>query len=146
MTGMIPLCNPEAPGLHGKPMLNHLEAHAQEEQRHAKRLVLSLRVHLLGHDGRDEMLLSYDWSTHGVFLRACNPPPVGTVLEMYMVVGVPAHKVSLRGRVVRVRWAEDRLRGLPPGAGVHLEEVPASLGRLLDEASVRVGSLRPAAT
>jgi hypothetical protein len=111
-----------------------------DEHRETERLLLTLRVHVLLPGGHHEMRLSYDWSSRGVFLRTCNPPEVGTPLELFVVVGVPARKMTLRGRVARVRWGADPVRELPPGAGVELDEVPASLPRLLEEAAARSNS------
>jgi hypothetical protein len=109
------------------------------EKRAATRIPIDLRVHVRSPTGREEVLLTHDLSARGLFLRTHSPPPVGAPLDMFAVVGAPARKVSLRGRVVRVR-REDRMSAqphLPPGIAVALDTLPVELKRFIEESTQR---------
>jgi hypothetical protein len=107
------------------------------DQRSANRIPLDLRVHVTGPAGKEEVLLTHDLSARGIFLRTHAPPKVGTVLEMFTVVGAPARRVNLLGRVVRVRLDGKATHDLPPGVAVALDTLPVELKRFLEEASRR---------
>jgi hypothetical protein len=113
----------------------------RSERRVAPRIKVDLLVHVRGPTRKETALLSHDWSARGVFLRTQVPFLVGTPVELYVVIGHPAEKIPLVGKVSR-RILPDEPGVQTPGMMIALEELPPGLRGFLEEsarAPVRTG-------
>jgi hypothetical protein len=107
------------------------------ERRMVGRLPVDLRVHVHRTDGTETILMSHDWSNHGVFLRTLTPLPVATHVTLSSLIGHPAERVSMTGVVVRVAVELNPTSRTPHGMAIHLDELPKKLRSFLEETARR---------
>ncbi len=97
-----------------------------QERRAAERLTYSREIAVTWAEGTFQAY-SVDLSETGVFVETTNLLPVSTpvYLEFEVSTGAGRHSVIAEGRVARhVSTDAAAGRGLPPGLGIHFEEVP----------------------
>jgi hypothetical protein len=99
-----------------------------------------LRVHVTGPGGWSKLLLSYDWSLNGVFLRTRAQLPVGTKLELAVVFRKPVGRLVIRGHVVRTMSLVKV--GDRQGIIVAFDQVPPDFARFLED-TTRVATKPP---
>ncbi len=107
------------------------------ERRMVGRLPVDLRVHVHRADGTETILMSHDWSNHGVFLRTLTPLPLATQVSLSALVGRPAERVTMKGVVVRVTVEPDPKARTPHGMAIQLDDLPKKLRSFLEETARR---------
>ena len=104
---------------------------------------LELRVHVSMPGRPDIMLLSHDWSRSALFLRDRAPLPVGTIVQLAVVVPGERRPVTFSGKVTRV--VPEFLAGgaRPPGMAVAFGRLPSPLSVHLSKLAAKQKLLRP---
>ena len=74
--------------------------------------------------------LSYDVSAGGIFVATVQLPPVGTVVDVKVILP-DGTKLDLTGTVRWVRDVRQASQGLPPGCGIQWDNLPMEALRAL---------------
>lgn len=111
--------------------------------RKAQRLPIELRVHVVGPDGHETLLMSHDWSVSGVFLRTRHPFAVGTTVRLSLLLPGARAPVAFHGLVVRAVLEGDPEHHRPPGMGLRVPDPPPPLLAYLRDAARQTAVLNP---
>lgn len=101
-----------------------------EERRKYPRIRLIAKVaHIRGN--HFHYFYSRDLSVGGIFLEAEHPYPVGTKLELELVLPEIAERLRIHGTVIRVEPPESRQMGKIPGMGIQFDVMTSETKALL---------------
>jgi hypothetical protein len=97
-------------------------------ERRGRRLPIELEVHVRPlPEGREQLLLSHDWSTSGVFVRTQHPMERGVAVELAVAMPRIHGFARFRGLVARSVTLLEEGEHHPPGMGIHFRELPVVL-------------------
>jgi len=117
-------------------LANETGANAERNLRSSPRLLCSTLVRWRAGGDQWRVGLTHNLSLRGLYVRAMDPPRVGTAIELSLTPPGALRQVSLRAHVAwRKDFAERAVRSYPTGMGVALHEMPARVQMVFEEAA-----------